>query len=141
MAKWLYILVRTDMDSLGRGKGMAQASHISNKFVWDTMINPAINGQNMDNDALDWSREADGFGTAIVLAAPNLDHLKATVHIAGACGFQASMVVDPEYHLQDGSFHHIIPNVPVGAYVFGEKADVNAFLGNFKLMPNDPVSK
>ena len=30
----LYILMRTDMDSLNPGKAMAQASHASNAFVY-----------------------------------------------------------------------------------------------------------
>ena len=55
----LYILMRTDMDSMNPGKAMAQASHASNAFVYRWGKEKAVK---------EWQGETQqGFGTVLVL--------------------------------------------------------------------------
>lgn len=136
--KYLYILVRTDMESLGRGKSVAQGAHAANAFTWDNIIMPALQNLSMNAEALEWSREAAGFGTTIALAA-TLKQMENAVTIAKAMNFPASLVKDPEYPLLDGDTFHIIPDVVTTAYIFGTKSEVAPFLSSFSLLVNDPV--
>lgn len=139
MANYLYALVRTDMDSLGRGKSIAQAMHAANAFTWDTIIAPAIQNGSMDATALEWCREANGFGTTIALNGGTLKKIEEAITIAKALGFKARLVADPEYPLLDGKTLHLLPDVVTCAYVFGDKAALEIVLRDFALMPNDPV--
>lgn len=138
MPNFLYLLVRTDMASQGRGKGMAQASHAANAFTFDTIIRPALDKGTANQEALAWCYEADGFGTAIVLEC-SMAQLEAKITFAQALGFASRLVVDPEYHLQDGDTHHIIPNIPTSGYIFGDKDRLRMILSDLFLMPNDPL--
>ncbi|MNK33310.1 hypothetical protein D3C87_517900 [compost metagenome] len=138
MPNYLYLLVRTDMESLGRGKSVAQGAHAANAFTWDTIIAPAIQNTAMDPNALEWSRQANGFGTTIAFGA-TLREIEETVTLAKALGFKARVVADPEYPLVDGRTLHLIPDVVTGAYVFGEKAALEIILRDFALLKNDPV--
>ncbi len=138
MPNYLYLLVRTDMESLGRGKSVAQGAHAANAFTWDTIIAPSIKNTTIDPAALEWSREADGFGTTIAFGA-TLREIEETVTLAKALGFKARVVADPEYPLVDGKTLHLIPDVVTGAYVFGEKAALEIILRDFALLKNDPV--
>lgn len=52
----LYILVRNDIFSMNCGKAMAQASHASSQFV-----------SKYPKESKKWRKEADGFGTTIVM--------------------------------------------------------------------------
>jgi hypothetical protein len=136
--KYLYILCRNDMASLGRGKGHAQSAHAANAFTWDTIIRPSIENTSLNADALEWSRQADGFGTTIALTA-NLLQIEEKVRLAKALGFAARIVPDPEYPLFDGRTLHLIPDVITGAYIFGEKEDLKIILRDLDLVPNDPI--
>lgn len=141
MTNYLYILVRTDMDSLGRGKAVAQGAHAANAFTWDNIIAPSIQGVPMNADALEWSREADGFGTTISLGM-NLRDMQAVVEFARLGGFPARLVADPEYPLLcPGGEFHIVPNVVTTAYIFGDKDILRPLLGRFELLSNDPIPK
>ena len=64
MTPVLYILMRTDMDSMNPGKAMAQASHASNAFVSN-----AEPGYNVDEELFNaWQQSTtQGFGTVLVL--------------------------------------------------------------------------
>lgn len=138
MPKYLYVLCRNDMASLGRGKGHAQSAHAANAFTWDTIIRPSIENTTLNADALEWCREADGFGTTIALSA-NLRQINEKITLAKALGFPARVVPDPSYPLLDGRTLHIIPDVVTGGYVFGEKADLEIILRDLDLVPNDPI--
>lgn len=104
----LYILMRTDMDSMTSGKGMAQASHASNAFL-----------DSVPDDITDtWRSEtSQGFGTAIVLAVPSEKNMNEVVLDALENGFCAGIVHDPSYPVKDGAVTHLIP-VDTCAYVF-----------------------
>ena len=146
MPNYLYVLVRTDMESLGRGKSVAQGAHAANAFTWDHMTAPAIAGNSIDPDALLWCQEAKdregkprGFGTTIALGA-TLKQIEDKVTLAKALGFKASLVADPEYPLLDGRTLHLLPHVVTTAYVFGDKMALEIILRDLSLLPNDPVN-
>ena len=71
----LYILMRTDMDSMNPGKAMAQASHASNAFVFRF---------GKENLVKQWQGETQqGFGTVLVLDVPGVQ-INDVVHRVNA---------------------------------------------------------
>ena len=126
MTPVLYILMRTDLDSLNPGKAMAQASHASNAFV-DLMTT---------DDALfqAWATSTpQAFGTVLVLGVNELQ-MRTAVQVAGTCGFTSDGVNDPTYPLQDGDATHFI-SLDTCGFVFGDKDDpaLQSILQNFEL--------
>lgn len=140
-AKYLYLLVRTDMASMGRGKGTAQGAHAANQFTDDHIITPLLNSETPREDVMRWRAEAKGFGTTISLAVPTLKAMQLAVQYSKAMGLLASLVADPEYPLVDGNAFHLVPNVITTAYVFANKEFVKPILGVYDLLPNDVVSQ
>ena len=138
---YLYILVRTDMDSMGRGKGTAQACHAANQFIDEHLVIPLLNGGKPDQQVLWWRAQANGFGTTIALAVKDYNEMQKYVQLAVLMGAKADLTVDPEYPLVDGDAFHIIPNVPTTAYIFGDKNVLKPLLENLSLLPNDKVLK
>lgn len=60
----LYILMRTDLPSMGAGRAAAQASHAANAFIHELGNPDKLNRQ----EVKDWQRQTkQGFGTAIVV--------------------------------------------------------------------------
>ena len=112
----LYILMRTDMDSMNPGKAMAQASHASNAFVFRF---------GRENLVKQWQGETQqGFGTVLVLDVTG-DQMNDVVHrVKDDLRFKeevyADIIHDPTYPIQDGDVVHHIP-VDTCAYVFGDK--------------------
>lgn len=130
----LYILMRTDMESMNAGKAMAQASHASNAFIHDAA--------NVIEQSPEWHRiEAwkestpQGFGTVLVLEV-NEKEMRTAVDVASSLNFLAEVIHDPTYPIRDGDTCHFLP-VDTCGYVFGDKNDpmLKAILGNFKLHP------
>ena len=82
MTPVLYILMRTDMDSMNPGKAMAQASHASNAFVSN-----AEPGYNIDEELFNaWQGSTtQGFGTVLVLGV-NEAQMRTAVQIAESFG-------------------------------------------------------
>ena len=106
----LYILMRTDMESMNAGKAMAQAAHAANAFV-DKARGSAV-------DISDWTRQTkQAFGTTITLAVPSEDEMTKTVLIADAMGYLADVIHDPTYPVRDGYVTHLLP-INTCAYVF-----------------------
>jgi peptidyl-tRNA hydrolase len=138
-AKYLYLLIRMDMASMGRGKGTAQGAHAANQFTDDHIIQPLLDGQQPHPEAMRWRAEARGFGTTISLAVPTLRQLQDAVKFSKAMGQLAAEVADPEYPLADGRAFHIIPNVVTTGYVLANKDFIRPILGHFELLPNDVV--
>jgi hypothetical protein len=88
----LYVLVRTDLDSLTPGKAAAQVAHAAQKF------------------SLDYPKESKqhagdlGFGTTVVLG------WERHIHFASEfAGYPSGVIHDPTYPLEDGKFVHKIP--------------------------------
>lgn len=117
----LYILMRTDMDSMNPGKAMAQAAHAANAFVKDASIREHNQDKLADpvvDQARQWQEEtSQGFGTTIVLDVGDEDYMKAIVATAKSEGLIAGVIHDPGYPVKDGSVTHEIP-VDTCAYVF-----------------------
>ena len=135
MTPVLYILMRTDMDSMNPGKAMAQASHASNAFVSN-----AEPGYNVDEELFNAWQEStpQGFGTVLVLGV-NEAQMRTAVQIAESFGvdkFPCDIIHDPTYPLQDGDTTHFIP-VDTCGYIFGDKEDplLEAIIGKFELHP------
>lgn len=138
----LYILLRNDMASMNAGKGMAQASHASNAFVFEAESRfgqETIDPKDIDlHNAFEmWKHETtQGFGTVLVLAV-NEQEMRETVDYAKQFQFPANTVFDPTYPLIDGETVHFIP-VDTCAYVFvSDKNEpiVDLLLGRFPLHP------
>jgi hypothetical protein len=127
----LYILMRTDMDSLNPGKAMAQANH-----AFGALKNRIRSNLTRQRDYLAWQETtAQDFGTVIVLggneggiqaALDDIQRLKLPV-VAG-------WVHDPTYPVRDGEITHLIP-VNTCAFVFGTKAECEDACGWFDLHP------
>lgn len=145
----LYILVRTDLDSLNPGKLGAQTSHCGSAFA-----------KHMKNDKTPlykkWLGETNqGFGTVLVLAV-NDHQMRFTVEAAKRYGLIADIVLDPSYPIRvdrelgeylrgtypdglvvgDGDRYVTIMQ-DTCAYIFMDKNDPIAgmLLGGYKLHP------
>ena len=131
----LYILMRTDLDSMNPGKAMAQASHAGSTFVHN-----AEPGYNVDEELFNaWQKSTpQGFGTVLVLSV-NEAQMETAVKVAESFGvdkFPCDIIHDPTYPLQDGDTTHFIP-VDTCGYIFGDKENITlqAILQNFELHP------
>lgn len=127
----LYILMRSDMASLNPGKAMAQAAHAANKFgvVLEAARNVGTEDLSMFSE---WQRQAEGFGTTIVLDAKNGTNIENSIKIAEAVGAYTGIVLDPTYPLRDGDYLHLIPVVTCG-WIFGLKEDLGPILDFYSL--------
>ena len=109
----LYILMRTDMASMNSGKGMAQAAHAANAFVYD--IKSSIE---KPYGFKEWEESTpQGFGTTITLEVSGEVEMQKYVDLAKSNGYIAGMVHDPSYPVTDGSFLHLLP-INTCAYIF-----------------------
>lgn len=105
----LYILMRSDMESLNAGKAMAQAAHAANQFV-ATAFAEGI-------DISDWATAGNGsFGTTLTLAVSEREMRECTVG-ATEEGYLAGLIHDPTYPIRDGKVTHYIP-LDTCAFVF-----------------------
>ena len=92
---YLYILMRSDLHSMGAGRAAAQASHAANAFIHRYgrstkagEVNPLIKN---------WQNQTpQGFGTAIVLSC-DIDKLHETTQKASQQKFFFDTIVDPDY--------------------------------------------
>lgn len=146
----LFILMRTDLDSMNPGKAMAQAAHSAN--VLETHYERFIQEETIDVDASDDARAimyawtcwkwgvSQGFGTTIVLGASmskiktDLEWLEKSIPYRA---FLSGIVHDPTYPLIDGSVTHLIPLDTCG-YIFAPDKDneyLRVILDEYELHP------
>lgn len=134
---YLYILMRNDVRSLVgtewvrlAGKACAQASHAANQMVFE-----GKHSKNPEFKTLieEWSKEANGFGTCIVLGA-NEQQMREIIQNVKNAGFHANITHDPTYPLNDGETVHLIP-LDTCAYIFGHKGELQLFLEGLSLLP------
>lgn len=93
--------MRTDLPSMNPGKAMAQASHASNKFIFELGKFTDVPQEmiHLYDEANNWQRQTtQGFGTVLVLGCElgdiyNLEQLGGTLISNYICG----TVVDPTY--------------------------------------------
>ncbi len=136
---FLYILMRTDLESMNPGKAVAQGAHAANQFVhhvefYRTMV-PTPDHMIKNIGLYDYwqSRTDQGFGTTICLDV-NADMLYRVTEGAKSMNLIAGVTHDPSYPLRDGDVTHFIPLDSCG-YVFGDQDELRILLGQFNLMP------
>lgn len=121
----LYILMRSDLESLNPGKAVAQGAHAANQFVHYVDVSDPLYGQ--------WANSTpDGFGTTITLDVTG-DILPMVVEFAKQAGFYAGVTHDPSYPLRDGAVLHLLPLDTCG-YIFGDKENLKPLLMQFELL-------
>jgi len=126
MTAVLYILMRTDLDSLGAGKAMAQASHASNAFVdhyhshtRDLSLNTERTEMQVKNAKgfTEWEHSTtQGFGTVLVLGG-SINDISDATEMLRSYGYVAGILHDPTYPIIDGEVVHCIP-LDTCAYIF-----------------------
>lgn len=131
---YLYCIPRTDMASMTAGRMAAQVSHASTKFLHDSLSADKETKKLVDT----WMKEADGFGTTIILAPKTVkdqvNELNSLVDIVNNLPHtMAGLVIDPEYFLVDGDFVHMLPDVLTCAYFFGYKNILSEVLSEYRL--------
>ncbi len=130
----LYILMRTDMESMNAGKGMAQAAHAANLFAhhWGGDDNTVTAGVGY----MDWLREGGGFGTTIVLSVFGESELRYYLANAQQLGHPVGIILDKTYPIVDGCAIHSIP-VHTCGYVFVKNRHENggALIEGLELHP------
>lgn len=122
----LYILVRTDMESMNAGRTAAQCAHAANLFVKEIeSLGKLIDN---DNDPLiknfvEWENQTgQGYGTTIVLDGLSEEFINLKMGLTEN-EFYSMWVVDPEYPIKDGNTVHLIPNVRTCAFFFAFDED------------------
>lgn len=143
----LYILMRTDLPSMGYGRAAAQASHASNAF---------IHSFGHTKPAKEWAGQTrQGFGTAIVLNGGTVKNISEIVSISISKGFYSMEIVDPDYvipvsselipYIADknmGKFEQSVTDPTkyffhrsevTCAYIFGDRTELKPILGHLSL--------
>jgi hypothetical protein len=157
---YAYLMVRTDLVSLGRGKAYAHSMHAGNLLTWKLAVEPLLAGGAPDPLVVQWHGQGGGFGTTAAIGTReqvDLRTLTAVVEAARALGHQAALVEDSEYPYDvDAEIYPLIApathsrpadrtstgyrcyrrEVSVG-WVFGDKEPLRVLLARFGLVPND----
>ena len=135
----LYILMRTDLDSMNPGKAVAQGVHAGHQFMYNmnaASINPDLHDDiklEVINMYAQWVNMTEQrFGTTITLDV-DFDKLFLVSIAANQMGFFSGVTHDPSYPLKDGDFTHLIPLDTCG-FVFGDKKQLEVLLRQFDLM-------
>ena len=143
---YLYILMRSDLDSLNPGKMVAQGAHAANQFTHkveafqeavksdeDASHPTNAKQQYVVNLFSQWKTSTpDGFGVTICLDILG-DQLPLVVDAANNFRCIAGVTRDPSYPILDGKVIHSLPLDTCG-YVFGDKSDLRILLGQFDLL-------
>lgn len=157
---YAYLLLRTDMPSLGRGKGAAHAMHAGNDMTYRTMVKPLMAKQEIDPRVIAWHAQGATFGTTIALGSTGeitKDVLLRIVEAAEPLGFPAGLVCDTTYpffmNAEDAQLvdRNLLTREPkrvkggwamcreeiTAAWIMGDKDDLTVLLARFDLAPND----
>jgi len=113
----LYILMRTDLDSLNPGKAMAQASHAFGALRHSILSKPL-----RQKDYAAWQAQTpQGFGTTVVLGGKEggIQRELDRIH-RDKVPLVAGWVHDPTYPVKDGDVTHLVP-LNTCAFVFGTR--------------------
>ena len=128
----LYILMRTDLDSLNAGKAMAQANH-----AYGALKKRVRAHLGLQKHYLAWQDTTDqDYGTCIVLAASE-EQIKPVLERASRLYGRTTLsgwVKDPTYPLRDGAVTHLIP-LNTCAFLFATKEDANDLVEHLPLHP------
>ncbi len=129
---FLYILMRTDMESMNPGKAVAQGSHATAQFIAD-IDRRTVHDEDLAMLFNIWQAQGEDFGTTICLGVTGWQ-LEKLVEFATDANIMAGVTNDPGYPLKDGSTLHLLPLDTCG-YMFGEKDALSILLGQFGLHP------
>ena len=126
----LYILMRTDLNSMNAGKAMAQANHAYGALK--AAIRDKLHRQNA---YVEWmGQTAQEFGTTIVLAG-NAEEISFALRLCRTNrDVVAGWVHDPTYPIRDGRITHLIP-LNTCAFIFGTKKDCQTMIAGMRLHP------
>jgi hypothetical protein len=136
----LYILMRSDLDSLNPGKMVAQGAHAANQFAFEmnTLVaefegkaQTVLESRSISLFEQWQTSTPQGFGVTLCLDVTG-EELPLVVEAAKSAGFAAGVTHDPSYPLRDGGVTHSLPLDTCG-YVFGNKPDLGILLGQFDL--------
>jgi hypothetical protein len=125
----MYVIMRTDLDSLNPGKAMAQSNHAYGALKSKIRANLA-----RAKDYISWQRQTDqDFGTVITLGGDAEDIQLALNFIERVqLPVVAGWVHDDTYPIRDGHVTHLIP-LNTCAFVFGTKAECADAVAYFEL--------
>lgn len=130
---YLYILARTDLDSMNPGKMAAQVAHAANDFIFQLQKKV----QTIDSASASlWKARYDAwryddvnakmltFGTTIVMNGIDGDTIHDIVYRINDSGGDhlAGTITDPTYPIRDGKITHYLPLLTTG-WVFCKKDD------------------
>lgn len=121
----LYIVVRTDMDSMNAGRTAAQCAHAANLFVKEIeSLRESLDDYDpLIKNFLEWESQTDqGYGTTIVLDGLSEEFINLKMGQTEGVFF-SRWVIDPEYPIKDGNVIHLIPNVKTCAFFFALDED------------------
>jgi len=131
----LYILMRTDIESMNPGKGMAQACHAANHCAAE-MQTVGNYSEYQQNAFLQWEKQSSqDFGTTIVLDGETIEDVRYTIDCLTHSGVPCSIITDTSYPIRDGEVTHLI-NIDTCAWVFCCDEDselVERVLGKYDL--------
>lgn len=154
----LYVFVNTGLPSMNPGKAQAHSAHAANAFIHQCVIKPMRSGVTSVWQPVDaWMASTPfGFGTQINLKAPWNEVVELVAELSESKIAAAEIVVDPTYpyivdseivNLIDSDLHTVAPiklddgrfvchrKQATAAYVFGDKRDLEPFLGKYPLHP------
>ena len=140
----MYLLMRTDLNSLNSGKAMAQAAHAGNALetafeaeMQIASVEPTQASKDLSDAFYNWKAQTpQGFGTTIVLGA-SMAQIRTDVECLGRAGLLTEIIHDPTYPLVDGSVTHLVP-LDTCAYVFAPNKDepyLKMVLSKYSLHP------
>ena len=126
----LYILMRTDLDSLNPGKAMAQACHAANQFVFEIKNDYP----KMNHVYKQWESEGGSFGTTIVLDGGTHERISGLISMLKFDPrYVAGMVMDETYPIRDGQVTWTLP-VETCGFIFCTRENAE-ILSSFSLHP------
>ena len=114
----LYILMRTDLDSMNTGKGIAQGSHATDAFRYDVEVSDNKSEKHQHRGLVDAWRNVSyqGFGTVLTLGVDERQ-MRDVVELFQELDYYSNIVHDDTYPVSDGAITHLIPLDTCG-YVF-----------------------
>ena len=117
----LYIIMRSDLESLNPGKAMAQAAHAANAFAHGIQFEGAY----LQELYKEWCSSTDQhFGTTIVLDGDDMETIKDALYSieVNDSKREASYGIsqDPTYPVSDGRITHLLP-LDICAWVFCDR--------------------
>ena len=146
----LYILMRTDLESLTHGKACAQAAHAANQMVHTAR---AFVGDYMAEMEKQWRSGTGAYGTTVVLRGGGYESVNSFQELAKKNGaFSGSVyesvnsfqelakkngafsgsVIDRSYPIKDGTFVHHAP-VLTCVYILGHKDSIQPLVRDLPL--------